>query len=113
MVTGIPSADWLWILCGLAGYGVLFARTIRQNRKDRSIVLGVVTVSMFGGFLFLVYLTQRHAAAWLVSSVLAVTILTGVCVLLLVSLDVAQWMRRKGSSELNEKHDKPATSGMK
>jgi FtsH-binding integral membrane protein len=114
VVAGIHLSDWLWILCGITGYGVLFARTIRENRKNRGVVLGVITVCMFLGFLFLVYLTERHAASWLVDFVLTVTILTGVSVLSLVGLDVVRWMHRNGKSGLNEKDDKPlSASGLK
>jgi hypothetical protein len=111
---GIHLSDWLWILFGVAGYGVLFARTIRENRKNRGVVLGVITVCTFLGFLLLVYLTERHAASWLVSFVRMVTILIGVSVLFLIGLDVVRWMHRNGRSELNEKDDKPVSaSGLK
>jgi hypothetical protein len=109
VVAGVHTSGWLWMVLGITGYGVLFARTIRENRRNRGVVLGVITVAMFGGFLFLVQLTKSHAAAWLVNSALAVTILTGACVLLLIGLDVARWLRN-GRSALDEKRDPSASS---
>ena len=37
------------------GYGWLFASTIKQNFRNRGVVLGVLTVGMFAGFLFYAY----------------------------------------------------------
>src|SRR5260370_41128029 len=48
-VSNLP--DWLRAVLALAGYSVLFAQTIRRNRANRPIVLGVCTVLMFVGFL--------------------------------------------------------------
>jgi protein-S-isoprenylcysteine O-methyltransferase Ste14 len=89
----------------LVAYGWLFFSTIRQNRKNRGIVLGVVTVAMFGGFLFYAYLAEKHSPPWLLRTVEAVIISTGLSVIALVTRDVFRWVsaRRQTAPRSNDR----------
>ena len=75
----------------LVAYASIFVRTIRQNRKNRPLVLGVLTVATFMGFLFYAYLTGKHSPQWVLSTVETLIILMGLSVLAFVSLDVFRW----------------------
>ena len=98
------SADWLQALLAILGYGLLFYRTIRQNRNNRPVVLGVWTIVMFGGFLAVITL-ERHP---LLRGVVAIgTVLLGVGVLLLVGQDIVRWLRRDAQSDANASTERP------
>jgi len=98
------SADWLQALLAVVGYGLLFYRTIQQNRNNRPIVLGVWTVVMFGGFLAVTTL-DRHP---LLRGVITVaTILLGFAILLFVGQDVVRWLRREEGSETSGQAETP------
>jgi 4-amino-4-deoxy-L-arabinose transferase-like glycosyltransferase len=79
------------LIAGLMAYGSLFIVTIRQNRKNRAVVLGVLTVGMFVGFLFYASLDAKHSPPWLLLIVEALIILMGLAVLAYVALDVWRW----------------------
>jgi hypothetical protein len=79
------------LIFGLLAYGSLFAVTIRQYRENRAVVLGVLTVSAFFGFLLLASLSQKHAPFWLLASVAVITVLTGLVVLSFVAVGVWNW----------------------
>ncbi|HXL23508.1 MAG TPA: hypothetical protein VOA78_13655 [Candidatus Dormibacteraeota bacterium] len=83
------------VVLTLVVYASLFALTIRQHRKNRPLVLGVVTVATFMGFLFYAYLAGKHAPQWMLASVETLIILTGLSVLALVALDVFRWASAK------------------
>ncbi|HJX95630.1 MAG TPA: hypothetical protein VJ324_08440 [Candidatus Acidoferrum sp.] len=83
------------LILGLIAYGSLFIVTIRQNRKNRGVVLGVLTVGMFAGFLYYVSLTEKHSPLWLLSTVELLIILLGLGVLAYVGLDVWRWASGK------------------
>jgi len=97
------SADWLEAFLAVFGYGILFNRTIRQNRNNRPVVLGVWTVVMFGGFLALATL-RGHPL--LRSVVTIATMLLGIMVLFFVGQDVVRWRRGKERSEANVRAEK-------
>jgi hypothetical protein len=86
------------VVLTLIAYASLFALTIRQSRKNRPLVLGVVTVATFMGFLFYAYLAGKHTPQWALASVETLIILTGLSVLLLVALDVFRWALAKRAS---------------
>jgi hypothetical protein len=79
------------VILTLVAYASLFALTIRQNRKNRPLVLGVLTVATFMGFLFYAYLAGKHSPQWMLAAVETVMILMGLSVLALVALDVFRW----------------------
>jgi hypothetical protein len=83
------------LILGLIAYGSLFVVTIRQNRKNRAVVLGVLTVGMFAGFLFYASLEGKHSSPWLLSTVEALIILMGLGVLAFVVWDVWRWVSGK------------------
>jgi hypothetical protein len=83
------------VVLTLVAYASLFTLTIRQNRKNRPLVLGVLTVATFMGFLFYAYLAGKHAARWMLASVETLVILTALSVLVLVVLDVFRWASAK------------------
>jgi acyl dehydratase len=87
--------DWLRAVLALAGYSVLFAQTIRRNRANRPIVLGVCTVIMFMGFLITATLRGQPLFRVVVT---LVTIGLGFLVLFFVGQDVFRWARRQASS---------------
>lgn len=88
-------ADPAKLILGLIAYGSLFVATIRQNRKNRAVVLGVLTVGMFAGFLFYVNLAEKHSPPWLLLIVEALIILLGLGVLTYIALDVWRWASGK------------------
>ena len=83
------------LILGLIAYASLFVVTIRQNRKNRAVVLGVLTVGMFVGFLFYASLEGKHSPPWLLLIVEALIILLGLGVLTHVALDVWRWASGK------------------
>jgi hypothetical protein len=83
------------LILGLVGYGWLFASTIKQNFRNRGVVLGALTVGMFAGFLFYAHLFERHSAPWLLTTVEAIIILMGLSLLAFVGLDVFRWASGK------------------
>jgi len=90
---------------------MLFAVTIRQNRKNRAVVLGVVTVGMFAGFLFYVHLVEKRSPTWLLTTVEAFIILMGLSLLAFVALDVFRWAVGKREPAARGK-DQSAESGL-
>ena len=83
------------LILGLIAYGSLFVVTIRQNRKNRPVVLGVLTVGMFVGLLFYANLEGKHSPPWLLLIVEALIILLGLGVLTYIALDVWRWASGK------------------
>src|SRR5436190_24144005 len=94
------SADWLQALLAIFGYGLLFYRTIQENRNNRPVILGVWTVVMFCSFLAAVAL-DRHPLLRRVVTI--ATILLGIGVLLLVGQDTVRWLRGIGPGNVNVK----------
>jgi hypothetical protein len=92
-VSNLP--DWLRAVLALAGYSVLFAQTIRRNRANRAIVLGVCTVIMFVGFLITATLRGQPLFRAVVTFA---TIGLGFLVLFVVGQDVFRWATRQASS---------------
>jgi thiamine transporter ThiT len=90
------------VVGGLITYGSLFAVTIRQNRKNRPVVLGVFTVSVFAGFLFFASLDRQHTPGWVLSLVALITVMAALCVLTFVVLDVVRWAKGKHNTADNE-----------
>src|SRR5437868_1605756 len=90
------SADWPKAVLAVFGYGLMFWRTIRHNRDNRPVVLGVWTVIMFGGFMVLAALSGRP----LLQTVFAIArILLGILLLFFVAQDVVRWLRGKERSK--------------
>jgi Kef-type K+ transport system membrane component KefB len=79
------------VVLTLVVYASLFVLTILQNRKNRPLVLGVLTVATFMGFLLYAYLAGKHTSQWILAAVETLIILTGLSVLGLVLLDVFRW----------------------
>ena len=89
------------LILGLVVYGSWFVVTIRRNRKNRPVVLSVLTVGMFGGFLFYASLDAKHSPTWLPLAVEAIIILLGLSVLAYVALDVWRWASGKREHVVN------------
>jgi cytochrome c biogenesis protein CcdA len=114
MVSASQAPGTTDIILGLFAYGSLFALTIRQNRKNRPVVLGVVTVSMFFGFLLFASLNQKHVPSWLLTLVVLVIILTGLFVLGFVAIDILNWAAEQRKPDAREKDPRAASkSGAK
>jgi hypothetical protein len=84
-------------------YGSLFAATIRQNRKNRGILLGVATVAMFCGFLLYASLESKHAPAWLLGTLEGFIILAGLGVLAALVRDFVRWATGKHPPAVDRK----------
>jgi hypothetical protein len=93
-----PAAVVLTVI----GYGTLFFLTIWQNRKNRGLVLGVLTVVTFMGFLFYAYLVGRHSPQWMLGTVETLVILMGLSILALVALDIFRWASGKRDPVVRE-----------
>jgi cytochrome c biogenesis protein CcdA len=104
-------AETTRIILSLIAYGSLFTLTIRLYRKNRGVVLGVVTVGTFAGFLYYAQLAEKHTRPWLLTAVAAVVILMGLSALGLVTLDVFRWATGKQETAAPEK-DGTAESGL-
>jgi hypothetical protein len=104
-------AETARVIFSLIVCGSLFTLTIRLNRKNRAVVLGVVTVGMFAGFLNYAYLAEKHTQPWLLTTVEAVLILTGLSVLAFVALDVFRWATGKREPTAREE-DRTSESGL-
>ena len=91
-------AEPVELTLGLIAYGWLFISTIKQNSKNRAVVLGVLTAGMFAGFLFYVHLVEKHTAMWLLMTVEAIIVLTGLSVLVFVALGIFRWISMKRES---------------
>jgi len=84
----------LMMLPGIIGYVSLFAVTLWRNRKNRSVVLGIVTVCLFFLFILSTELSDSQKYSdWPHLSVFALIVLTGLIVLVFVGIDVVQWFR--------------------
>ena len=94
MVSTTHLAEPIEGILGLIVYGLLCALTIWQNRKNRALILGVLTVGMFAGFLFYVHLVEKHAPAWLLTTVAVFIVLLGLSLLAVVVLDVLEGFAR-------------------
>jgi len=95
-------------ILGLVAYGLLFGLTIWQNRKNRALILGVLTVVMFAGFLFYAHLVEKQTPAWLLTTVAAFVILLGLSLLAFVVLDVFRWV--SGKREPDARGNDPASN---
>jgi 4-amino-4-deoxy-L-arabinose transferase-like glycosyltransferase len=114
MVSASQTPGITDIILGLIAYGSLFALTIRQNRKNRPVVLGVVTVSMFFGFLLFASLDQKHVPSWLLALVALLIILTGLFILGIVAIDILKWAAEQRKPDAHEKDPTAASkSGAK
>lgn len=89
------------LILGLIGYGSLFVSTIRHNRKNRPVVLAVLTVGVFVGFLFYPSLNAKDSPHWLRFAVEALIILLGLGVLTYVGSDVWCWASGRGEPVTN------------
>jgi peptidoglycan/LPS O-acetylase OafA/YrhL len=87
--------EWPGIVLGLLGYGSLFLVTVRQNKRNRPLVLGVLTVALFLSFLLIAVLSQKNASFWPVYFLTTFVIAMGICILLFVVQDVIRWARRE------------------
>jgi hypothetical protein len=83
------------LILGVIVYGSLFVSTIRHNRKNRALVLGVLTVGMFVGFLFYASLDTKQSPVWFRLTVESLIILLGLGVLVYVGSDVWRWASGK------------------
>jgi hypothetical protein len=81
-------------MCGLLGWIWILTDTIRENRKNRPVVLGALTVALFLGFLLIAEFSSNSHLRWLVDLLIATVIGAGICILLLVAQDVVRWGRR-------------------
>ena len=88
--------DWLKAVLSLVGYSAFFGQTIRRNRSNRPLVLGVCTVIMFVGFLIVATLSGQ---ARLQAVVTIATIGLGIVVLVFVGQDVVRWASHQGPPE--------------
>jgi predicted MFS family arabinose efflux permease len=102
------SMDWVQALLAVLFYGSLFHRTIRQNRKNRPVVLGVLTIVMVLGL---------GVAASLGNQLLqrvvgTASVLLALAILFSVFQDVVRWFRSKSPfhSSRNSQRRKPADS---
>jgi hypothetical protein len=95
MLSAIYTPTVTGTIVSLMGYVFLFLCTIRQNRRNRPVVLGVITVAVFEFFLFYAYLSEKHAPFLVVASILSLIVLMGFYVLTLVALDVMKWTSEK------------------
>ena len=111
MASSGQIAETARVILSLIAYGSFFALTIRLNRKNRGVVLGVVTVGMFAGFLYYAHLAEKHTRPWLLATVEIVLILTGLSVLALVALDVFRWATGKRKPAVPER-GRTADSGL-
>jgi len=98
-------------ILGLVAYGLLFALTIWQNRRNRALILGVLTVGLFAGFLFYAHLVEKHTPAWLPTTVAAFIVLVGLSLLAFVLLDVFRWASGKREPDARG-NDPSAKSGL-
>jgi peptidoglycan/LPS O-acetylase OafA/YrhL len=93
-----PITEPLAVVLTLLAYGALFFLTIWQNRKNRALVLGVLTVVTFMGFLFCAYLAGKHSPQWMLATVETLIILMGLSILAFVALDILRWASGKHES---------------
>src|SRR5438270_8870603 len=98
------TTDWVKALPAILGYGLVLYRTIRRNRNNRPVVLGVWTAVMFGGFLAVATL-DRHVVLQAVLTV--ATILLGIAALFFAGRDVVRWLRGAERSETNKEAETP------
>jgi hypothetical protein len=94
MLARNSSIDWAQALLAVLFYGSLFYRTIRQNRKNRPVVLGV---------LFIVMVMGLGVAAGLSNHLLQLVIgtasvLLALAILFFVFQDVVRWFRSRSPS---------------
>jgi peptidoglycan/LPS O-acetylase OafA/YrhL len=99
------------VVLTLIAYGALFFLTIWQNRNNRALVLGVLTVVTFMGFLFYAYLAGKHSPPWTLAAVETLVILMGFSILAFVALDVFRWASGKREPAARGK-DQTADSGL-
>jgi hypothetical protein len=107
VISGGETPTVAEVVLGLLLFLGLFSLTIWLYRKNRTIMLGVVTVSTFFGLLLCAMLYARHAPHWIVVTTGLLTFLTGLSVLGFVAFDVFRWAREKTTPTAN---DSPAAS---
>lgn len=100
-------AEFFGPLLGLLFYGWLFTSTIIYNRKERGVVLGVATVTLFAGLLFYFQLLSKHQPEWIRAAVEIITLLAGLSIISLIALDVPRWAFREQKSDTSEKGPAP------
>src|SRR5260370_81081 len=88
----------------LIGLASLFALTIWRYRKNRVIVLGVVTVCGFFAFASLgIVVDPRRVPSWVVGSVFSLILLSSLLVLTLAAIDAVRWMKGKRQTRADDK----------
>jgi hypothetical protein len=102
MISITQISEPVAVVLTLIAYGALFFVTIRQNRKNRGLVLGVGTVVTFMGFLFYAYLAGKHSPQWALATVETLIILLGLSILALVALDIFRWASGKHETVVHE-----------
>ena len=69
IVSFLHTSEIARLIFSLVAYGSLFAVSIRQNRRNRAVVLGIVTVGICVAFLLLA--TSKYVPPWLVGTTAA------------------------------------------
>jgi len=87
------------------GYAAFFALTIWQHRNNRAIVLGVVTVMVFLGFLSYAMLASNPGTpTWMTSTLFSVVVVAGVGVVGFVVGDAIRWFRERSKATVGPTH---------
>jgi protein-S-isoprenylcysteine O-methyltransferase Ste14 len=89
IVSFLHTSEIARLIFSLVAYGSLFAVSIRQNRRNRAVVLGIVTVGICVAFLLLA--TSKYVPPWLVGTTAALTVLAGLGILVFIAIDVMRW----------------------
>jgi len=100
------SQDSLNAILASLAYGVLFFETVRQNRKNRPLVLGVCTVVMFAGCIGAGSLREQRRLQMVIW---IATISLGVVILFLVSWDTVRWVLRENSARNQRADENPSS----
>lgn len=98
MLSAVQTPGLTDLIFGLIAYGTLFAITIRLYRRNRAVILGVATVSIFFGFLLFAMLDHQHSPSWMLALVAILIILAGLFVLGFVAVDMFHWAKGKTKS---------------
>ncbi len=99
MLLSVNASEMLTALPRIIGYGSLFAYTIWRYRKNRTVVVGVVIVSLsFALASSSLFLDSRNVPDWLVGPTVMLVLLGCLVVLILATIDVVRWYRGRGKN---------------